>query len=400
MVAMTDQITAAAGAGTGSDTVEAVDAAVAEVAAGLAGATPTLAIVFLGAAHTADADTAVERIRSGLSPDHLLGATAGGVIAGGHELEEETALSVWAVHLPGASLTPLRYPAPVEPPESADGGEVPQGVEWDEPPESADALLLLADPATFPAPAFLSWLGQARPSLPVSGGMASGMPQPGGNRLLLDDAVVDDGAVAIAFEGVRVRTLVSQGCRPVGSSYIVTGADRNLLQELGGSSPVDRVREIYQSAPPEDQQRMQSGLHIGTAIDEYKEEFGRGDFLVRGVLGAQQDTGALVVGDLLDVGQTVQFHVRDAASADEDLRELLSRFADDGAPSAGLLFTCNGRGQQLFREPDHDASLVRDSLGELPLAGFFCAGEFGPVGSRSFVHGFTASVLAFDPVGA
>lgn len=395
---MTDQITAAAGAGTGSDTAAAVDAAVAQVAEELGGATPTLAITFLGAAHTEAADTVAERIRSGLGPDHLLGATAGGVIAGSYELEEETALSVWAVHLPGASLTPLRYPAPVDPGESADAGEVPQGVEWEEPAESADALLLLADPVSFPAPAFLSWLGHTRPSLPVSGGMASGVAQPGGNRLLLDDAVFDDGAVAIALEGVRVRTLVSQGCRPVGSSYIVTGADRNLLQELGGSPPVERVREIYQAAPPEDQQRMQSGLHIGTAIDEYKEEFDRGDFLVRGVLGAQQDTGALVVGDLLDVGQTVQFHVRDASSADEDLRELLMRFAEDGAPSAGLLFTCNGRGQQLFQEPDHDAGLVRDTLGGLPLAGFFCAGEFGPVGSRSFVHGFTASVLAFDPV--
>lgn len=395
---MTDQITAAAGAGTGSDPVEAVDAAVAQVAAELGGATPTLAITFLGAAHTAAADTIAERIRAELGPDHLLGATAGGVIADSNELEEETALSVWAVHLPGASLTPLRYPAPVDPAESADAGEVPQGVEWAEPPETADALLLLADPVSFPAPAFLSWLGQARPSLPVSGGMASGMVQPGGNRLLLDDAVFDDGAVAVALDGVRVRTLVSQGCRPVGSSYVITGAERNLLQELGGSPPVERVREIYQAAPPEDQQRMQAGLHIGTAIDEYKEEFGRGDFLVRGVLGAQQDTGALVVGDLLDVGQTVQFHVRDASSADEDLRELLARFAEDGAPSAGLLFTCNGRGQQLFQEPDHDAGLVRDTLGGLPLAGFFCAGEFGPVGSRSFVHGFTASVLAFDSV--
>lgn len=397
---MSDQIIAAAGAGTGSDVVEAVDAAVAQVAEELGGVTPTLAIVFLGAGHTHAADTVAERLRDRLSPEHLLGATAGGVIADGQELEDHAALSVWAVHLPGASLTPLRYQAPVDPAESVDAEGVPQGVEWADPSESADALLLLADPVSFPAPAFLSWLSQARPQLPVSGGMASGAGEPGGNRLLLDGEVYDDGAVAIALTGVRVRTLVSQGCRPVGHSYIVTGADRNLLQELGGAAPVDRVREIYQAASPEDQQRMQAGLHIGTVIDEYKEDLGRGDFLVRGVLGAQQDTGALVVGDLVDVGQTVQFQVRDAAAADEDLRELLSRFVDEGTPSAGLLFTCNGRGQRLFNEPDHDADLVRSSLGDLPLAGFFCAGEFGPVGSRSFVHGFTASVLAFDPVEA
>jgi small ligand-binding sensory domain FIST len=397
---MTDQITAAAGAGTGSDVEAAVDAAVAEVAEGLGGLTPTLAVVFLGSGHTHSADTIAERVRHRLAPEHLLGATAGGVIADGHELEDQAALSVWAVHLPGASLTPLRYDAPVDPAESVDAEGRPQGVEWAEPPESAHALLLLGDPVSFPAPAFLSWLGQARPQLPVSGGMASGAGEPGGNRLLLDDAIYDDGAVALALTGVRVRTLVSQGCRPVGSSYVVTSADRNLLQELGGATPVDRVREVYQAASPEDQQRMQAGLHLGTVIDEYKEEFGRGDFLVRGVLGAQQDTGALVVGDLIDVGQTVQFQVRDAPAADEDLRELLSRFASGGTPVAGLLFTCNGRGEQLFDEPDHDADLVRSSLGDLPLAGFFCAGEIGPVGSRSFVHGFTASVLAFDPVDA
>lgn len=397
---MSDQITAAAGAGTGADVVAAVDAAVAQVAEELGGVTPTLAIVFLGAGHTDAADTVAERVRAGLAPEHLLGATAGGVVADGQELEEPTALSVWAVHLPGATLTPLRYGAPVDPAQSVDAHGVPQGVEWVEPPESADALLLLADPVSFPAPAFLSWMGQARPQVPVSGGMASGAGEPGGNRLLLDEAVYDDGAIAVALSGVRVRTLVSQGCRPVGHSYIVTGADRNLLQELGGAAPVERVREIYQAASPDDQQRMQAGLHIGTAIDEYKEDFGRGDFLVRGVLGAQEDTGALVVGDLLNIGQTVQFHVRDAQAADEDLRELLARFTEEGTPSAGLLFTCNGRGQQLFNEPDHDADLVRSTLGDLPLAGFFCAGEFGPVGSRSFAHGFTASVLAFDPVEA
>jgi small ligand-binding sensory domain FIST len=398
MTEQTARITAAAGAGSGFDTAAAADAAVGQVAEQLGADSPTLAIVFIGAAHTTAADTVAERIRAGLDPQHLLGATAGAVIANNDELEDETALSVWATHLPGATLAPLRYPAPVDPAESVDEQGRPQGVEWPDPPESADALLLLADPVSFPAPAFLQWLGQARPSLPVSGGMASGAAQPGGNRLVLDDDVFDDGAVAVALEGVRVRTLVSQGCRPVGSSYVVTGAEQNLLQELGGAPPVDRVREIYQSAPPEDQERMQSGLHIGTAIDEYKEEFGRGDFLVRGVLGAQQDTGALVVGDLLDVGQTVQFHVRDAASADEDLRELLSGFADDAAPRAGLLFTCNGRGQRLFNEANHDASLVRSALDDTPLAGFFCAGEFGPVGQRSFVHGFTASVVLFEPV--
>lgn len=396
---MNDRMIAAVGAGTGQDAADAAETAVTQVADKLGGATPTLAVVFLGAGYTADADKIAETVRSGLAPEHLLGTTAGGVVAEGQELEQPSALSVWAASLPGATITALRYASPVDgtDPASGDIEQVPHAAEWEEPPESASALLMLADPVGFPAPAFLSWLGQVRPGLPVSGGMASGAAQPGGNRLMLDDAVFDGGAVAVAVEGVRVRTLVSQGCRPVGSSYIVTAADRNLLEELGGSPPVERLREIYESAPPEDQRRMQTGLHIGTAIDEYKEDFGRGDFLVRGVLGAQEGTGSLVVGDLLQIGQTVQFQVRDAASADEDLRSMLADFAEEGTPAAGLLFTCNGRGQRLFNESDHDAGLVRSTLGDLPLAGFFCAGELGPVGSRSFVHGFTASLLAFEP---
>lgn len=397
---MSKDLVAAAGSGTGDEAREAIDEAVAQVAEGLDGATPTLVMAFIGAAYTAEADTIADRIRETLQPGHLLGATAGGVIADDREIEEQAAVSLWAVNLPGASLTPLRYDAPSGGEEASEEEPSPlqRAAEWGPPPESAAALLLLADPISFPAPQFLSWLDQARPGLSVSGGMASGAAQPGGNRLLLDDTVFDDGAVAVALEGVRVRALVSQGCRPVGSSYVVTGAERNLLSELGGSSPVDRLREIYESAPPEDQQRMQTGLHIGTVIDEYKEDFDRGDFLVRGVLGAQQGTGSLVVGDLLNVGQTVQFQVRDAQSADEDLRALLDGFAEESAPSAALLFTCNGRGERLFEHPDHDAGLVRSALGDVPLAGFFCAGEVGPVGSRSFVHGFTASLLLFDPV--
>lgn len=397
---MSNKFVAAAGSGTGDDASEAVDEAAAQVAEELGGATPTLVMAFLGAAYTAEADKVADRIRETLAPEHLLGATAGGVIADEREIEEPAAVSVWAAHMPGASVTPLRYEAPADGADASeeDPGPLQRAAEWEPPPESSAAVVMLADPISFPAPAFLSWLDQARPGLSVSGGMASGAAQPGGNRLLLDDTVFDDGAVAVALEGVRVRTLVSQGCRPVGSSYVVTGADRNLLSELGGSPPIDRLREIYESAPVDDQQRMQTGLHIGTVIDEYKEDFDRGDFLVRGVLGAQEGTGSLVVGDLLNVGQTVQFQVRDAESADEDLRALLDRFAEEGAPAAGLLFTCNGRGERLFEHPDHDAGLVRSALGDVPLAGFFCAGELGPVGSRSFVHGFTASLLAFDPV--
>jgi small ligand-binding sensory domain FIST len=387
-------VAAVTGSGTGPDPVHAVRSAVAEVAAGLGDRTPDLVVVFVGAAYARDLDRLDALISDRLTPRHRIGTTTGGVIADGSELERPDCVSVWAACLPGADIAPLRY----EPPNG--GGSQPPADEpslpsWPEPPPGAHGIVAFADPFTFPPDTFLAWLEQARPGLPVSGGLASAGR---GNHLLLDGRIYDSGAVVVAIGGdVRLRALVSQGCRPVGNSYTVTRADRNLLQELGGAQPVRRVRETFTQADPVDQALMRAGLHIGTVIDEYKESFHRGDFLVRGVLGAESGTGAIAVGDIMRVGQTVQFHVRDARSADEDLRELLGRFVEgEPSPEAALLFTCNGRGRRLFGMPNHDASVVREILGEIPLAGFFCAGEFGPVGSRSFLHGFTASLLVFD----
>ena len=280
-------------------------------------------------------------------------------------------------------IAALRFPAP-------DDG----GTEWPDVPPGTRALVAFADPFTFPPDAFLRWAQQRHPGMVVSGGLASGAARPGANRLLLDGAVHTDAAVGIALGGdVDVRALVSQGCRPVGEPFVVTAADGNLITELAGAPPVERLREVYASAGSRDRALMESGLHLGVVIDEYAEQHERGGFLVRAVLGAQRGTGALAVGDVVAVGQTVQFHVRDADSADEDLRALLDRFAP-GSPAGALLFTCNGRGARLFGAPDHDAALVRETLGDVPLAGFFAAGEFGPVGGRSHLHGFTASLLA------
>lgn len=377
---------AASGSGSGPDTDAAVEAALRSIQAALGTADSIapvdLVIVFLGGVHTQNAQAVSATIAAGLRPRHLLGVTAGGVVADGAELERPDGISIWAARLPGAELTPLRLDPPVD-----------DRATWREPPADARALVLLADPFTFPADAFLAWVQQAAPGLPVCGGLASAGMRPGENRLLLDAEVVEGGAVGIAIAGdVAVRTLVSQGCRPIGRSFVVTRADRNLVQELGGASPVERIRETFSAADRTDRNLMRQGLHIGMLIDEYIEDPARGDFLVRGVMGAEAGTGALAIGDLVEVGQTVRFHVRDADSADEDLRELLAGLqADD--PVGALLFTCNGRGARLFGKPDHDAEAVRDALGDVPVAGFFCAGEFGQVGQRSFLHGFTASLL-------
>ena len=185
---------------------------------------------------------------------------------------------------------------------------------------------------------------------------------------------------------------MSQGCRPLGRAFVVTRAERNMIYELAGRPALDRVQELYQEADEDDRRLLQQGIHVGRVIDEHKPDFQRGDFLVRNVLGADKESGAIAVGDVVDVGSTVQFHVRDAATADEDLRSLLA----GECAEAALLFTCNGRGTRLFGTPDHDAEIVSDALGGVPLSGFFAAGELGPVGGRNFLHGFTASLALFE----
>jgi small ligand-binding sensory domain FIST len=252
--------------------------------------------------------------------------------------------------------------------------------------------VLLADPFTFPAEPVLAQLSAARPALTIAGGLASGATERGGNRLLLDDAVHVDGAVgALLPADLAVRPIVSQGCRPLGDPFVVTRRHDNVIVELGGKAALQRLEDLVERAAPEDRSLLAQGVHLGIVIDERKEQFLRGDFLVRAVLGAERATGGIAIGDEVDVGTTVQFHVRDATTADEDLRLALA-----GPPAeAALLFTCTGRGTSLFGAPDHDALLVHDAVGRGAVAGMSSAGEFGPVGATNFVHAYTASVLLF-----
>jgi small ligand-binding sensory domain FIST len=260
-------------------------------------------------------------------------------------------------------------------------------------PFEPQALLLLPDPFSFPIDELLADVAIRWPGLPVVGGMASAARAPGGNRMALDGAIFSDGCVgAFLGPGARLTTVVSQGCRPIGDPLTVTSADGTVVRELAGEPPLERLVEQAKRMPEGDVRLINQGLHLGIVIDEHKVEFGVGDFLIRNVLGGDQESGAIQVGDEVPVGQTVQFHVRDATSADVDLRELLQGHTADSA----LLFTCNGRGVRLFGSPDHDASVVADLLDDPPTVGFFAAGELGPVGGRNFLHGFTASVLLFE----
>jgi small ligand-binding sensory domain FIST len=364
----------------------AVGEAAGEILEHLDGEGCDLAVCFASTHHVGAFEDIGPALRNILEPRVLVGGTAVAVAGGPHEIEENPALTVFAARLDGATLTPVTLRVQ----ETPDGAAL---TGWPSVDQSPSSLLLFADPFTFPVDAFLQRVNRDLPGLQIIGGLASAAGSPGGNRLVLDDHVVDEGAVGVFVDGggIEVRTLVSQGCRPIGRPYVVTRGEHNLIEELGGKPAIERLQELAGAASEEERELLRRGLHVGLVVDEHKAEFSRGDFLVRNLLGAEESSGALAVGEQVSVGQTVQFHVRDAGAADEDLREMLTGVDAEAA----LLFTCNGRGRHLFTVPDHDAGMVENLLGPIPLAGAFCAGEIGPVGGRNFLHGFTASLALF-----
>lgn len=348
------------------------------------GPAPDLALLFVTPPHAGALEDAAAAIQDILRPGTLLGCAAVSVVGTGREIERKPAVSLWAGRFGPAEAVRLTA-------ERAGDGFSIEG--WpDAPPFEPSALLLLADPFSFPVEALYAHLGERHPGVRVVGGNASAAAGPGGNRLVLDGRVETSGAVgALVGPGVEIDTVVSQGCRPIGRPYIVTRAERNYVYELAGSPALERLVQMTTEGMPEsDIDLIDQGLHLGQVIDERKLDFERGDFLVRNVLGADQSNGAIALDDVVPVGATVQFHVRDAATADEDLRQLLSGRRADGA----LVFSCNGRGVHLFGAPDHDAQVLDERVGA-PTAGFFAAGEFGPVGGRNFIHSFTASIALF-----
>jgi small ligand-binding sensory domain FIST len=305
-------------------------------------------------------------------------------------VEAEPAVSLWLA----AGLGPVETFA-MEFDPTANGGAF-GGYRFG--PDPAGVHLMICDPFTFPAGDLLADLNQHVRGAVIMGGMASGGLAQRRSLLFLDGAVLTSGAVGAHLPGAAIRPLVAQGCRPVGDPYTVTRADGNLIFELGGRPPLARLREMAATLPAEDQELLAAGPHLGLVIDEYQSEARLGDFLVRSIVGADPASGAMAVAGDVEVGQTVQFHVRDARSADDDLRRVLEREAGGpgGRPPAGaLLFTCTGRGSRMFPGPDHDAGLLAETLGPLPVAGFFCDGELGPVGGQNFLHTFTASIALF-----
>jgi small ligand-binding sensory domain FIST len=372
---------------TARDSDAALRSVLGRVAEGLGGEPGDLALAFASSHHAEALGRLAAEARARGLGRHVLACTGESVVGEDREVERAPAVSLWAIALPGARLRPVRLTF---------GGERLDG--WPDdlggPGDAGRTLLLLGDPFTFPADRLLKELNASMPGLRVVGGMASAGNAPGQNRLALDDEVFDDGAVGLLVEGPAVRTVVSQGCRPIGRPMIVTKAEGNLIRELGRRPALEVLRETFEALGPDEQALVRQGLHVGRVINEYQDAFRRGDFLVRNVMGADE-SGGIAITDHVRVGQTVQFHVRDAATADEDLRTLLGEAGGRRAAGA-LLFSCNGRGTRLFPEPGHDVGAIRAALGPIPVAGFFAMGEIGPIGGQNFLHGFTASVALFE----
>ena len=346
-----------------------------------------LAFLFLSPRHLDGVEAAVEAVREVLAPRHLLGCVAAGVVAGARELEEGFAAAVWAGALPGAEIECF-HAAVVQ----TDGGAAVAGFPVLEDPA---LVALLVDPFTFPTGPVLASLNEKHGRIPIVGGIAVGAEGPGAQALIADDAVYGEGAVGGIISRLPVLTLVSQGCRPIGREAVVTRCEGNVVYELAGRPALDRLRREIAALSSEEQALAARGLLAGLVIDENRPEYDTGDYLMRGLLGADEEAGALAIGDAVRVGQTLRFFVRDAALADADLRRTLDGALAGARPAGALLFTCNGRGTKMFPEPDHDARVIAEALGTHALAGFFCGGEIGPVGGKAFLHGFTATLAVF-----
>ncbi|MCO5992752.1 FIST signal transduction protein [Actinoallomurus rhizosphaericola] len=386
------------GLAVGPDLVTAAESAVAQAVAPLDGP-PDLVFVFVSASSPEAVEPAARRAMEVAGTPNVIGCGASGVIGGNHGVEGGSAVSAWAARLPEARIEPFRLETLKFP---ASEGEATPRLAVVGMPQTRDddvVAVLLADPYSFPVDAFVERSGEVLPGLPLVGGLATGQGGRGTTRLFADGEIVDSGAVGVLLGGsVMTSTVVSQGARPIGPTMVVTKAEDNVLYELAGMPALAKLEEIVAGLPEDERGLVEAGLLIGVAMDEYAERQERGDFLVRGVIGADPEVGALAAGEVIEVGRTVRFHVRDADAADEDLSHLLGDL--DLAPIEGaLLFSCTGRGRAMFPSSDHDVRTLRQVLGGPGVGGFFAAGEIGPVAGRNHVHSFTASILAFGPGG-
>jgi small ligand-binding sensory domain FIST len=380
----------ACGLSTAADPRTGAIEAAAKVAGELGEHTIDLAVVFASGAHLAHPEATLEGVHEALAPEVLIGCGAGGVVGDGREIEGATAVTVWAAAFANGFVSTFH----------AEVTEVEDGVAIAGVPDlqGAGGAILLPDPYSFPTDAVLAELAERAPGVPVLGGVSSARTLRGQAALFLGDRVVSGGAVGVRFDGVELLPCVSQGATPIGPELEITSGEGRLIKELGGRPALGALRRVLDGLDGAEREMLAEGMLLGIVVDNGPDDHQHGDFLVRSVLGGDPETGTIAVGATIVEGQVVRVHARDAASADRDLHDALSlrrRALGSDVPAGALMFTCNGRGRRMFGRPDHDAAAVVDELGDVPTAGFFAAGEIGPVGGENFLHGFTATVAVF-----
>ena len=384
----------------------AMEECVASIRKSMGEAIPNLAVIFISSDFSSQYDHIPAMVRSMLGvvdrgdPLVLFGCSAGGVIGGSREVEQRPGFSLTLAHLPDVDLAPF-YLAGDDLPDMDSGPEA-----WESAlnvsAENDPRFLLIADPFSFPAQNFLMGMDYAFSKSVKIGGLASGGHNRGDNALFLGDKVYRSGAIGIAMQGnIAVDTIVAQGCRPIGPVMCITKSNQNLLEELEERPPLEVLRELYTSCSERDRELMQTSLFLGIVMDDFNEDPQQGDFLIRNVVGMDGRTGVMAIGETLREGQRVQLHLRDALTSADDLSALLVKYAsenDVGQNQGALLFSCLGRGQFLYGRPDHDTDMFQEKVGAIPLGGFFCNGEIGPVGGTTFLHGYTSSFGIFRPI--
>ena len=363
---------------------------------------PDLCLVFASNEFRAGYESIIPALRAALSPQVLLGCSGGGVVGESREVEHAPALTVTAALLPDVTLTPFRAADSSLPDLDASPRQWHQLVGV--PPSEQPQFILLADPFSIRAENLLLGLDYAYPKPLKVGGLASGAAQPGENALFFNSVCYRSGAIGLAMTGnIALDVLVAQGCRPIGKPLRVTRCDRNILMELDGQPPLGILRDLYTTLDARDQSLLQSALFLGLVMDPMKSHFTQGDFLIRNIVGLDTEKGILAVGALLREGQGVQFHLRDKQTSTEDLDQVLTTYLSRAGrdPMAGaLLFSCLGRGEHLYGRASHDTRTFLERVGAVPVGGFFCNGEIGPVGGTTYLHGYTSCFALFRPLYA
>ncbi len=377
-------------------TSSAIEEVLLKIGEDLDGAEVDLAFLFVTHHHEDHFPTISGEIQNRLVCQELIGCTTGTIIAGSNEYEQEPGIVLWVMTQTDFEIQPFQLTF------ERDGDRI-ECLGVPEPREESSkehcTIFLFCEPYSSSPYMALPQLEKAFDSSPVFGGVADGGIGPGESCLFLNGEQINHGAVGIVCRtDHRIRPIVSQGCRPIGHTFVVTKSEKNIIYEVGGRPTMQQFREMFKELSPEDQELVRQGPHLGVVTDEYKEKFERGDFLVSNVLGSDPETGAIAVSQPIRSGRTVQFHVRDAQTAREDLQMMIDHDLEaHPQPVAGaLLFTCNGRGKKLFDSPHHDAGTLRERYGPIPVAGIFAQGEIGPIGPHSYLHGFTASIAIFE----